>query len=159
MGDREELARSTAATDGAAFAGAMKLANNKPVAVQSIIPLRAMSLLPLPKNPAFGANAQVWATHASASEIKLVVNMGVRAKAQRHVRVGSCVTSVQLVHTTARNCARDEGGPFGVGNHGLISSHCKLLWPKAMVVSVAVKSGQHARIGRTGRGERKRSVR
>jgi hypothetical protein len=27
-----------------------------------------------------------------------------------------------------------------------------------MVVSVAVKSGQHARIGRTGRGERKRSV-
>src|SRR6516165_12446611 len=83
---------------------------------------------------------------------------------RRHVNemnfsFGSCVTSVQLVHTTARNCARDEGGPFGVGNHGLISSHCKLLWPKAMVVSVAVKSGQHARIGRTGRGGRKRSVR
>ena len=66
------------------------------------------------------------------------------------------VSRVQLVHTTARNCAGDEGGPFGVGNHGLISSHCKLLWPKAMVVSVAAKSGQHARIGRTGRGERKR---
>jgi len=58
MGAREELARSTVATDGTAFAGAMKLANNKPVAEQSIIPLRAMSLLPLPKNPAFGANAQ-----------------------------------------------------------------------------------------------------
>jgi hypothetical protein len=67
------------------------------------------------------------------------------------------VSRVQLVHTTARNCAGDEGGPFGVGNHGLISSHCKLLWSKkAMVVSVAAKSGQHARVGRTGRGERKR---
>jgi len=32
MGAREELARSTLATDGTAFAGAMKLANNKPVA-------------------------------------------------------------------------------------------------------------------------------
>src|SRR5262249_10097202 len=46
MGAREELARSTVATDGTAFAGAMKLANNKPVAEQSIIPLRAMSFLP-----------------------------------------------------------------------------------------------------------------
>jgi hypothetical protein len=27
-----------------------------------------------------------------------------------------------------------------------------------MVVSVAAKSGQHARIGRTGRGERERTV-
>jgi hypothetical protein len=41
------------------------------------------------------------------------------------------VLRAQLVHTTARNCAGDEGGPFGVGNHGLISSHCKLLWSKS----------------------------
>ena len=69
------------------------------------------------------------------------------------------VSRAQLVHTTARNCVGDEGGPFGVGNHELISSHCKLLWSKkAMVVSVAAKSGQHARIGRTGRGERRRTV-
>ena len=47
------------------------------------------------------------------------------------------------------NCTRDAGGPFGVGDHGLISSHCKLLWSKAMVVSVAAKSGQDAQAGGT----------
>ena len=41
-----------------------------------------------------------------------------------------------------RNCTRDEGGPFEVGNQVLISSHRKLLSSKAMVVSVAEKSGQ-----------------
>ncbi len=30
--------------------------------------------------------------------------------------------------------ARDEGGPFGFGRQGLISSYRKLLWSKAMVV-------------------------
>ena len=34
----------------------------------------------------------------------------------------------------------DEGGPFGVGNQVLISSHRKLLSSKAMVVNVAEKS-------------------
>ena len=34
------------------------------------------------------------------------------------------------VHTAERNCTRDEGGPFEVGNQVLISSHRKLLWPK-----------------------------
>src|SRR6266446_6222089 len=38
---------------------------------------------------------------------------------------------------TVRNCTRDEGGPFEVGNQVLISSHRKLLSSKAMVVSVA----------------------
>jgi hypothetical protein len=46
-----------------------------------------------------------------------------------------------------RNCTRDEGRPFEVGNQVLISSHRKLLWSKAMVVSVAEKpkqdSGRH----------------
>jgi hypothetical protein len=36
-----------------------------------------------------------------------------------------------------RNCTRDEGRPFEVGNQVLISSHRKLLSSKAMVVNVA----------------------
>jgi len=41
-----------------------------------------------------------------------------------------------------RNCRRDEGRPFEVGNQVLIPSHCKLLWSKATVVNVAEKSEQ-----------------
>jgi hypothetical protein len=41
-----------------------------------------------------------------------------------------------------RNCTRDEGGPFEVGNQALISSHRKLLSSKAMVVNVAETPGQ-----------------
>ena len=44
--------------------------------------------------------------------------------------------------TAVHNCTRDEGGPFEFGNQVLISSHRKLLLPKAMVVSVAETSGQ-----------------
>lgn len=40
-----------------------------------------------------------------------------------------------------RNCTRDEGGPFEVGNQVLISSHRKLLRSKAVVVSVAENAG------------------
>jgi hypothetical protein len=40
-----------------------------------------------------------------------------------------------------RNCTRDEGGPFEIGNQVLISSRRKLLSSKAMVVNVAEKSG------------------
>ena len=40
-----------------------------------------------------------------------------------------------------RNCTRDEGGPFEVGNQVLISSHRKLLLSKAMVVRVAETPG------------------
>jgi hypothetical protein len=47
-----------------------------------------------------------------------------------------------------RNCTRDEGGPFEVGNQVLISSHRKLLSSKAMVVNVAEKSGRDS--GRRG---------
>ncbi len=53
-----------------------------------------------------------------------------------------CVSRVSPVQTALRNCMRDEGGPFGFGRQGLISSHRKLLWSKAMVVSVAEKSGR-----------------
>ena len=51
-----------------------------------------------------------------------------------------------------RNCTRDEGGPFGFGNQVLISSHRKLLSPKAMVVSVAETPGLD--FGRHGRERR-----
>jgi hypothetical protein len=50
------------------------------------------------------------------------------------------VSRVTPVHTAARNCTRDEGRPFEVGNQVLISSHRKLLSSKAMVVKVAEKS-------------------
>ena len=57
-----------------------------------------------------------------------------------------------------RNCMRDEGGPFGVGNQVLISSHRKLLRSKAVVVSVAVKLGPKVQDGKIERGERKRTA-
>ena len=50
------------------------------------------------------------------------------------------VSRVTPVHTAMRNCTRDEGRSFEVGNQVLISSHRKLLLSKAMVVNVAEKS-------------------
>ena len=63
----------------------------------------------------------------------------------REARTGSMsalgrVSRVTPVHTAVRNCTRDEGRPFEVGNQVLISSHRKLLSSKAMVVNVAEKS-------------------
>ena len=52
------------------------------------------------------------------------------------------VSRVSPVQTAVRNCTRDEGGPFEIGNQVLISSHRKLLSSKAMVVNVAEKSEQ-----------------
>ena len=52
------------------------------------------------------------------------------------------VSRVSPVQTAVRNCTRDEGRPFEVGNQVLIPSHRKLLLSKAMVVSVAETSGQ-----------------
>ena len=52
------------------------------------------------------------------------------------------------VQTALRNCTRDEGRSFEVGNQVLISSHRKLLLSKAMVVSVAETPGQDS--GRQG---------
>ena len=49
------------------------------------------------------------------------------------------------VHTVMRNCSKDEGGPFGFGDQEPIPSHRKLLWSKAMVVSIAETSGQRSR--------------
>jgi hypothetical protein len=38
------------------------------------------------------------------------------------------------------NCTRDESGPIGAGLQEQASNHLKLLWSKAMVVSVEEKS-------------------
>src|ERR1700730_17624881 len=54
-----------------------------------------------------------------------------------HESASGIVSRVTPVHTAVRNCTRDEGGPFEVGNQVLISSHRKLLSSKAMVVNVA----------------------
>jgi hypothetical protein len=71
-------------------------------------------------------------------------------RAQRicgNVAAEGFVSRVTPVHTAMRNSTRDEGRPFEVDNQVLISSHRKLLWSKAMVVSVAEKpkqdSGRH----------------
>jgi hypothetical protein len=56
--------------------------------------------------------------------------------------VHGIVSRVTPVQTAMRNCTRDEGGPFEVGNQVLISSHRKLLSSKATVVNVAEKSEQ-----------------
>jgi len=42
-------------------------------------------------------------------------------------------------------CTRDEGSPLGIGLQGLVSNHLKLLWSKAMVVSVKEKGAARPR--------------
>jgi hypothetical protein len=73
---------------------------------------------------------------ANLARTKVVVN-----DSQSMALLG-LVSRVTPVHTAMRNCMRDEGGPFGIGNQVLISSHRKLLSSKAMVVSVAGKPEQ-----------------
>src|SRR6516225_12033402 len=59
----------------------------------------------------------------------------------QHSKVGlsmsesGLVSRVSPVQTALRNCTRDEGRSFEVGNQVLISSHRKLLLSKAMVVN------------------------
>jgi hypothetical protein len=52
------------------------------------------------------------------------------------------VSRVTPVQTAIRNCTRDEGRSFEVGNQVLISSHCKLLssvrWPIACAMQHGV---------------------
>jgi hypothetical protein len=42
------------------------------------------------------------------------------------------VSQASPVHTAVRNCTRDEGGPFEVGNHGLISSPLQAVAVKSL---------------------------
>jgi hypothetical protein len=59
----------------------------------------------------------------------------------RLMTANGIVSRVTPVHTAVRNCTRDEGRSFEVGNQVLISSHRKLLLSKAMVVNLAETSG------------------
>ena len=71
--------------------------------------------------------------------MKVAKHPRIRAPAV-HEFADGIVSRVTPVHTAVRNCARDEGRPFEVGNQVLISSHRKLLLSKALVVNVAEKS-------------------
>ena len=53
----------------------------------------------------------------------------------RSVNTNSTTANCEL-HRAPRGCAEDEGGPLGVGLQEQASNHLKLLWSKAMVVSV-----------------------
>src|SRR4029077_10331265 len=65
-----------------------------------------------------------------------------QSKLTQSIRSGmGLVSRAWAVQTAMRNCTRDEGGPFEVGNQVLTSSHRKLLSSKAMVVNVAETSG------------------
>jgi len=58
----------------------------------------------------------------------------------------------------ARNCAEDEGRPLGAGLQEQASKHLKLLWSKAMVVSVEEKVPQKGSVVDQ-RDECKRTIR
>jgi hypothetical protein len=83
------------------------------------------------------------AFNPSASWTKFhVVQQAVQcSKTDRLMSDSGLVSRVSPVQTALRNCTRDEGRSFEVGNQVLISSHRKLLLSKAMVVNVAETSG------------------
>ena len=57
-----------------------------------------------------------------------------------------CATKAQSrgrnYRVIATCCKRDEGRPFGTAMQVEVSNHLKLLWTKAMVVSVKEKARQ-----------------
>ena len=67
----------------------------------------------------------------------LITSKIVRRAVNEMAEMGLRFSAVQAA---LRNCTRDEGRSFEVGNQVLISSHRKLLLSKAMVVNVAEKS-------------------
>ncbi len=63
------------------------------------------------------------------------------------------------MYKSVRNCTKDEGGPLGAGLQEQASNRLKLLWPKAMVVSVEEKSRHKIAAGVIQRDERQRTIR
>src|SRR5215469_13032622 len=61
----------------------------------------------------------------------------IRPKNHSQVCRSGRVSRASYELSAARNCTRDEGGPFEFGDQEPISSHRKLLRAKAVVVSVA----------------------
>jgi hypothetical protein len=99
-------------------------------------------------------NQQTCQSRSKTHQLKTVH----RSKRRPLMSALGLVSRASPVQTAMRNCTRDEGGPFEVGNHGPISSRCKLLRSKAVVVSVAVKLGPKVQDGKVERGERKRTA-
>src|SRR5260370_37825803 len=95
----------------------------------------------LGKRGRLGRGAQVLPM-APAAEVIGAARPGTTFRNAHPRSVPGLVSRVSPVQTAMRNCTRDEGRSFEVGNQVLISSHRKLLSSKAMVVSVAEKSGQ-----------------
>ena len=58
------------------------------------------------------------------------------------VRHESAFMRQELSRELALRCIRDEGGPLGAAIQVEASNHLKLLWTKAMVVSVKEKARQ-----------------
>jgi hypothetical protein len=85
--------------------------------------------------------------HFSAKSLEISTNRSERSESSLRSGLG-LVSRVSPVQTAMRNCTRDEGRSFEVGNQVLISSHRKLLSSKVMVVNVAETSGQDS--GRQG---------
>ncbi len=56
------------------------------------------------------------------------------------------------------NCTEDEGRPLGAGLQEQASNRLKLLWSKAMVVSVEEKAWQKTVSGMDQGDERKRTI-
>jgi len=61
---------------------------------------------------------------------------------QTTVRHEGAFTRQELSREFAPCCRRDEGGPLGAAIQAEASNHLKLLWTKAMVVSVKEKARQ-----------------
>jgi hypothetical protein len=57
-----------------------------------------------------------------------------------------------------RGCIKDEGGPLGAGLQEQASNHLKLLWSRAMVVSVKEKAWHKTVSGKDQGDERKRTT-
>jgi len=57
-----------------------------------------------------------------------------------------------------RNCTKDEGGPLRAGLQEQASNHLKLLWSKALVVSVEGKGMAKTVSGEDQGDERKRTI-
>ncbi|MGO9799993.1 MAG: hypothetical protein ACLPQ0_11075 [Candidatus Binatus sp.] len=70
---------------------------------------------------------------AQERDLKFVIRelqRQLRRVAAVHESANGRMSRVPPVHTAIRNCTRDGGGPFEIGNQVLISSHRKLLSSK-----------------------------
>ena len=99
--------------------------------------------------PRSNMNARRLMGRAPSSDLRPHITTPLRKNAAVH-HSKNCALMSQMglvsraspVQTAVRNCTRDQGRSFEVGNQVLISSHRKPLSSKAMVANVAEKSEQ-----------------